>query len=298
MFRILSIDGGGVRGIYPAHLLTLFSNHFGSDLSATFDLIVGTSTGAIIAAAAATQLPIDNVVRLYETRAKQIFARRRFAFGGVLRSAYDSSPLRKLLEDLFDDRTMAAACTRLVLPATDLSNGNVYVIKSPYLPSFVRDKDTPIVTAIMASCAAPSYFDPVRLNEYLLADGGLWGNNPSLIAYTEAIGKLGISPDEVRILSIGTGTGHHFYDPGRPTMNWGFATGWEKRRLVDVFMNLQSRVATNSATLLLRDRYCRISFEETGALALDDISVIPRLKAKAGEAFTYQSEKIKSFLAL
>ena len=298
MFRILSIDGGGVRGIYPAHILALFSTQFGADLTKVFDLIVGTSTGAIIAAAAATKIPIDKVVKLYEDHAGDIFKRRLLSGGGLFSSAYNSARLQKLLEEIFQEQTMAAAATRLVLPATDLSNGNVYVIKSPYLPSFVRDRDTPIVSAIMASCAAPSYFDPVRLNEYLLADGGLWGNNPSLIAYTEAIGKLGIPPEEVRILSLGTGTGHQFYDVGKATAFWGLATGWGRRRLVDVFMNLQSRVATNTATLLLRERFYRVSFEETGALALDDVSLMPRLKAKAGEAFTYQSEKIKSFLAL
>lgn len=298
MFRILSIDGGGIRGVYPSHFLALFSREFGADLTSVFDMIVGTSTGAIVAAAAATRVPLEDVTRLYEERSGEIFARRPFSFRGIIRSKYESAPLRKLLVETFGGRSMGEVPGRLILPCTDLSNGNVFVIKSSYLPSFVRDKDIPLSSAILASCAAPSYFDPVQINEYLLADGGLWGNNPSLIAYTEAVGKLGITSADVRILSLGTGTGHQFYDIGRRTAHWGLATGWGQTRLVDTFLNLQSRVSTNTATLLLKNQYQRISFEETGSLPLDDVSQVSRLKSKAGEAFTYHSATLKSFLSI
>jgi patatin-like phospholipase/acyl hydrolase len=76
----------------------------------------------------------------------------------------------------------------------------------------VRDREITVVDAVMASAAAPTFFDPVRVHEYLLADGGIWANNPSLVAYTEAVGKLGQNPDDVRVLSIGTGTGNQPYD--------------------------------------------------------------------------------------
>lgn len=298
MFRILAIDGGGARGVFPAHVLSLFADQHGADLTEIFDLIIGTSTGGIIAAAAATKVPMKEVVELYERRSAEIFTPKFASCGGFMRSKYESAPLRRLLAEKFGTKTMSAAATRLVLPTTDISNGNVFVIKSPYLESFVRDKDIPIVDAVMASCAAPSYFDPVRINEYLLADGGLWANNPSFVAYTEAVGKLQVSPDDVRILSIGTGTGHQFYDIGNQPSSWGLMSGWGANRLVDTFLNLQSRTSSNSATLLLREKYMRITFEETGPLALDDVSEIPRLKAKAGEEFTYKSAAIKTFLNL
>lgn len=298
MFRILSVDGGGVRGIYPAHILALMERRLGVVPADLFDIIVGTSTGAIVAAAAALKIPFERVVGLYETRAEEIFVRRWFSFRGTVRSRYTSDGLEAVLAEVFGTTTMADVPGRLILPATDLSNGNVFVMKSPYLSSFVRDRDIPVATAVMASCAAPSYFDPVRVGAYLLADGGLWGNNPSFLAYTEAVGKLGVPQDDVRILSIGTGTGHQFYDVGRHRAAWGLATGWGRTRLVDMFLNLQSRVSTNTSTLLLRDHYMRLSFDETGPLPLDDLSQVPRLKAKADEAFTYESQKIKSFLAI
>lgn len=298
MFRILSIDGGGVRGIVPAHFLALLTSNVTPKLWQTFDLIVGTSTGAIIAAAAACDLPMTTVVELYEKYASTIFAKRPMAFGGVLQSAHSTEPLKTLLHKIFEGKTMAAAKTRLVLPATDISNGNVFVIKSPYLSSFVRDRDIPLASAVVASCAAPSYFDPVKVNEYLLADGGLWANNPSLVAYTEAIGKLRIPATDVRILSLGTGLGHQFYDIGKPPRAWGLATGWQSTRLIDVIFNLQSRAASNTTQLLLGDQYYRVSFEETGSMPLDDVSQVARLKAKAGELFTYQATAIKTFLQL
>jgi patatin-like phospholipase/acyl hydrolase len=299
MFRVLAIDGGGVRGIYPAHILNLLSAQVpGSVLSGVFDLVIGTSTGAMVASAIACGIPLERVVRLYEEKAPIIFGSKRFTLLGTLQSAYDSAPLRGVLEEIFGEKKMREVPGRLILPATDISNGNVFLIKSPYLPEFVRDLDIRLVDAVMASAAAPLYFDPVRVHEYLLADGGVWANNPSLVAYTEAWGKLGQDPEDVRVLSIGTGTGNQPYDVGGGQRRWGFATGWKRRQMVNLFLNLQSRAAENSATLLLREKYKRISFTESGALPLDEASRIPALKAKAGQTFTYEWPSIKKFLDL
>lgn len=296
MFRILALDGGGIRGIFPAHFLRLLEREIGAPLGSIFDLIVGTSTGAIIAAATAMQVPLGEVAAAYEQHASSIFRKRWFAFSGLVASKYSTGPLKLLLEDLFAEATMAEAKQRLVIPATDVSNGNVFVIKSTYLPTFVRDRDIRIADAVLASCAAPSFFDPVRVGEYLLADGGLWANNPSFLAYTEAIGKLGVGADQVRLLSVGTGTGHQCYDAGRFRRRWGLATGWKGPRLIDASMNIQGRTSSNVSQLLLGPRYLRISFEETGSLPLDDVRAIPRLKAKAGEAFTYKHEAVRQFI--
>ena len=299
MFRILSIDGGGVRGIYPAHFLKLLSDQIdGHDLTTVFDLFVGTSTGGLIAAAIACRIPLATVVDLYEKRSKTIFGRKRFTARNTFRSAYDTAPLRRIVEELFKERLLGDVQPRIVLPTTDISNGNVFVMKSGYLPSFVRDRDIRVSDAVLASAAAPLFFDPVRVKEYLLADGGIWANNPSLIAYTEAVGKLGQKPEDVRLLSLGTGLGGRYYDVGKATKRWGFATGWDDLKLVNLFFNLQSRASENSSMLLLRDQYLRIGFHESNSLPLDDVSEIPRLKAKAGEAFTYRHAEVKTFLGL
>lgn len=298
MFRILAIDGGGIRGIFPAHFLSRLEEEYGSPIGSKFDLIVGTSTGAIIAAATAMHVDMRGVVRAYEEHAPKIFKKKRWPFAGYLFSKYSAAPLKMLLNELFGSATMAAAKQRLVIPATDVSNGNVFVIKSQYLATFVRDKNFLIADAVLASCAAPSYFDPVRVGEYLLADGGLWANNPSFVAYTEAVGKLRVDAQQIRVLSIGTGMGHQCYDLGRSKRNWGLVTGWQGSRLVDAAMNIQGRASSNVAALLLGNNYLRIGFDETGNLPLDDIACLPRLKSKAGEAFTYRHEEVARFLEI
>jgi hypothetical protein len=105
-----------------------------------------------------------------------------------------------------------------------------------------------------------------------------------------------VPADSVRILSLGTGTGEEYYDVGADPLAWGFGTGWKTLQLVNMSLNLQSRVAENSTFLLLGERYLRITFKEAGSLPLDDVSSIPRLKGKAAEAFTYESAKIRAFL--
>ena len=240
------------RGIYPAHILNLLTAQLPeSDVGGLFDLVVGTSTGAMIAAAIACGVPLGKVVELYERRAASIFGKKRITLKDTLQSAYSSAPLREVLEEIFQKTQMGDIKRRVILPATDISNGNVFLIKSSYLDEFVRDRDITVVDAVMASAAAPLFFDPVRVKEYLLADGGIWANNPSVVAYTEAVGKLKQRPEDVRILSIGTGSGDRPYDVGARTRRWGLVTGWKGRQMVNLFFNLQSRASENSATLLL-----------------------------------------------
>jgi uncharacterized protein len=295
-FRILSIDGGGVRGIYPAHILKRIHEEHDFEFHKHFDLVAGTSTGAILAAAVATDTPLSKVCTLYEERARRIFVSRP-SVGGFLRSLYDKTHLRALLIDVFGNRTMSDAHTRLLLPATDISNGCVHVFKSPYLNGFVRDNDVPIATAVLASCSAPVYFPPESVDEYLVADGGLWANNPSLVALVEATGKLQVPLDRVRLLSLGTGSGHQRYSVrGSSKRPWGIVT-WGPRRLVDLALSIQAAAATNMVGLLLPDnQQMRIDFQLNGDVRLDDHRSIEDLKARADRDFSSNSDDLFAFL--
>lgn len=135
MFRILSIDGGGVRGIFPAYVLKQLSDTLnGQSRRDVFDRVIGTSTGGIIAAAVAQDIPLQRVVELYEQEAPRIFGRQHaFNGSGIIRSRYPAEPLRDLINNIFGAATMRDVPGRLVLPCTDVSNGNVFVIKSAYL---------------------------------------------------------------------------------------------------------------------------------------------------------------------
>jgi patatin-like phospholipase/acyl hydrolase len=128
-FKILSIDGGGVRGIYPAYILKRIEESFTVRLHEIFDMVVGTSTGSIIAGAIAVDYPLKDVVTIFEEKSRKIFRKSWFSFGGAIASKYSRQELEDILRLALGSRTLSETKTRLVIPATDLANGNVYVFK-------------------------------------------------------------------------------------------------------------------------------------------------------------------------
>lgn len=300
--RILTIDGGGIRGIYAAYILNRIAEEFNLSFYKCFDLIVGTSTGAIIAAALAMNYPISDVVKLYEESGRQIFKRQFGGVLGLLKSRYNNRFLKDHLDQTFGDKTMSDPLTRLMIPATDIGNGQVFVFKSTYLEEFVRDKDIKIADAVLASCSAPTYFNPTEVKEYLLADGGLWANNPSMAAFIEATGKMKTPVEKIRLLSIGAGIGNRYY-PRKSVNNWwrrstGFlGLSFYGPKLIDVLLNLQSKSTQNMMGLLLdKAQYLRLNFESDTKLSLDSIETIDDLKSRADQKFTYEVKAIGDFL--
>lgn len=211
-FRILSIDGGGIRGIYPAHVLRCIEERLQTDLFDTFDMIAGTSTGSIIAVGVATGVPAADIVAMYKEHGAGIFRKKRFILPGksvqpMFDSVYDAQYLENVLKEVFQDKRLGDIKKPLLLPSTDIGNGCVHVLKSGYSKEFSRDNAVLVKDAVLASCSAPTYFDPHRLNEYLLADGGLWANNPALAAVIDAQKRLGVAQDDIQILTKGFNSG-------------------------------------------------------------------------------------------
>ena len=298
-FKILAIDGGGIRGLYPAYILKRIHEELNIVFSEYFDLIIGTSTGSIIAGAIAVDYPIEKVVLLYEVEGNKIFSSNNLSFNGLYKSKYSKKHLENILNKALGNKTLSDVTkTRLVIPATDIANGQAFLFKSPYLDEFVRDKNTKIVDAILSSCSAPTYFDPNRIDNYLLADGGLWANNPAGVGLTEAIGKLKINKDDVKILSIGTGIGHQYYEiDGAEKENWGLISGWKGSKLIDTILNLQSISSENTVKLILGDsQYLRLNFNSDTKLALDKVDIIDALKSRADQTLTYQINNIRNFI--
>jgi hypothetical protein len=302
LFWILSIEGGGIRGVFAAQILKRIQEELKITFSEKFNIIAGTSTGSIIAAGLAVDYPIDKIVSLYKAKGERIFTRNYtenfnwFNWKGLFQSKYSNHFLKQELFSVFGDKTLSDTKTRLIIPASDISNGNVFVLKSNYDQNFVRDKDTKLFDAVLASCSAPTFFDPHRIKEYLLADGGLWANNPALVALTEAMGRrFKIPRENIRILSIGTGRGKKYYDPKDGNNAWGFrqwGTG-----LVSTVMNLQSVNVENIVRFMLEDeKFFTVNFDTDCDVALDDVCFVENLIARADERFTYLFEKIKRFL--
>lgn len=306
-FRILSIDGGGIRGVYPAYILQRIEECYKINLVDKFDMFAGTSTGSIIAAGIATGIPAAKIVALYKKHGHKIFCKKRFfGFKGkaisqlqlMFDSIYDAQYLENELSKLFQDKLLGEINKPLLIPSTDIYNGCVHVLKSGYSESFVRDNAVTVKDAILASCSAPTFFPPHKLNEYLLADGGLWANNPALAAVIEAQNRLGIDQNDILILSIGTGHTRTSYGANK-SRKWGFLNGWRHKELISFIMSLQSQSAANYVNLLLRpEQIKRIDFDSDLPLPMDDASIIEDLISKAAYKFTHESDAIRRFIQL
>jgi hypothetical protein len=303
-FRILSIDGGGIRGVYPAHILHCIEERLQINLFDTFDMIAGTSTGSIIAAGVATGVPAADIVEMYKDHGAGIFRKKRFFLPGkmlknvqpMFDSVYDAQYLENVLAEVFQDKRLGDIKKPLLLPSTDIGNGCVHVLKSGYSKEFTRDKTVMVKDAVLASCSAPTFFDPHRLDHYLLADGGLWANNPALAAVIDAKKRLGINQDDIKILTIGTGHSKTMYGTNT-SRKWGLVNGWKHKEFINFILSLQSQSALNYLNLMLHPgQIKRIDFESDLPLPLDDVSRLDDLISKADLNFTHESESIKEFI--
>lgn len=300
-FKILAIDGGGFRGVYSACLLMRIEEEFRVDWLKTFGLMAGTSTGSIIAAGIACGLSAKSIFNLYKENGENIFKKRLFLRSGLFASKYRNSALKKVLSTYFGERKFGEIQKPLILPATDIGNGCVHVFKSRYDDGFVRDREVLIRDAVLASCSAPTYFDPCVTGKYLLADGGLWANCPALVAVIDAKRRLGQNLDDIKILSIGTGNAKAFYPQKRDFWKriggWGFAGQWRGGKFIEMLLNLQSSTVNNMLGLLLKpEQILRLNFESDLALSIDDPREFNDLVSRADRDFTHNAEKINKFL--
>jgi predicted acylesterase/phospholipase RssA len=229
-FRVLCLDGGGMRGIYTAAFLERLLDQYRRirgeahlDLGGGFDLIAGTSTGAIIACAAAIGRPMSDLVKLYWDWGSKIFPERitgrkakliaRIAKGGSIVRAGDAA-LREALTAELGKITMLDVYRRrgisLSIPTVAMSTHRAWVFKKTKA-SGVRDDNYKLVDICLASSAAPIYRslaaikNPDSKHEQIevFADGGLWANNPVMVGMLDAL----MNADEgqpIEIFSLGT----------------------------------------------------------------------------------------------
>jgi patatin-like phospholipase/acyl hydrolase len=211
---VLSIDGGGIRGVIPAMLLDAIEAGTGRPVSQLFDLIAGTSTGGIIALATGTAVrngqpySAENVAELYAENGQTIFEQHWYTgIRSIFGPKYSPKPLEEVLGEYFGRTKFSAALTPLLISSYDLTEQKPYFFKSHRIatdPSW----DWPLATIARATSAAPTFFPPLRVfdggKERALVDGGIFANNPAMAAYAEAR-RLYPTATDFLVVSVGTG---------------------------------------------------------------------------------------------
>ena len=277
-FRILAIDGGGIRGILPASVLAEWELRHCADRSIGryFDMIVGTSTGGIIALALAYGLTAARVLEMYLNHGAEIFPaprrpRRIRAMMRFLKSLrryqYDREPLERQLRAVFGEATLGETSRRVCIPSFD-GFTEVNVFKTPHHPDFRLDWREELVTIASATSAAPTFFSVYANGDRRFADGGVWANNPVMIGLVDALTCYDLDRDQIDILSLGCGESEMLVTD-RQVAAGGL---WHWRNIVASAMHLASQNALGQAGLLIgRDRLIRIDAPPSAdAIALDD----------------------------
>lgn len=297
-FRILALDGGGLRGTFTAAVLAKWDDMLkaggGSDLISHFDLVAGTSTGAILAIGLAMGLQPREILEFYEKKGSQIFPKDR-KLRHWLKSKHDSATLRDLLTEVYGNKTLATdSRCRLVIPTVRAKQGQAEAIVTPHSPDRTAYRGISAVDAALASSAAPTYFDevtfdgPVALETFL--DGGVWANNPILPALAEAVRYLKIPLERIDVLSIGTlSSESDFTDQ----LGKGKA-GWAPHS-VDLFFAAQEHGALVLAQSFLGPtRHVRVNQQTRDEIKMDDAEAIQDMARRGNEAGKEHFAEVRS----
>jgi uncharacterized protein len=312
MKKILSIDGGGIRGIIPATILAEIERRTGKPISSLFDLIAGTSTGGIITLGLTvpnthgnSEYQAADLVRLYEEHGHKIFNqsiwRKINTLNSLLDEKYPSYPLERILSHFFKRTYLSEALTDVLVTSYEIERRSAFFFKSTKAKKD-RKRDFLMRDVARATSAAPTYFEPEKIptsdltEYYALIDGGVYANNPTMCALVEA---MTMYPEEKDFLVVSLGTGEVtkpiFYDDAK---NFGIAR-WARPILDVVWDGVNDTVDYQLKQLLPSDKgvrkYYRFQMHlEDANAAMDNINLVNlrALKLYAENLLMEQSDTI------
>jgi len=256
MKRILAIDGGGMWGLPVAMLVQEIERQTSRPFAEHFDLLAGTSTGGLLALALACEIPAKELTQFYIEDGPRIFRRSLSRLLSMLDQAkYSAAELERSLRNAFDARILRDCRHKVMVTAADVRSKRTKIFKS------WQDSLIPCWEAARCTSAAPTFFEP-----YMgLCDGGVWANNPSMVALTEA--RALWPGEQLRILNLGTG---QFQRETRPHRTWGLFD-WGPV-IADLFLESGFDAVTHQ-TFAWASAAKRIDFSRAGANpAMDDAS--------------------------
>lgn len=275
--RILSIDGGGIRGVIPGSILVELERQLGVPLASAFHMIAGTSTGGILASALAHGLPASTALDLYVKDGGAIFSGA--LFGSLDGAKYPAAPLEAVLKSSFGDTKLSDLKHDLLIPSYDLNARADLLFKSwrarGVESTDPRGDDFLLRDVARSTSAAPTYFAPALVSsqsskQYPLIDGGMFANNPALMAMVAA---RRLMPLATRYLVVSLGTGE-LANPiaYADAQNWGLI-GWASPMVDIIFSAMNATVDYELDQLAPLVAHTRIQSSLAGANdALDDAS--------------------------
>lgn len=307
IFRILSLDGGGIRGAAIAQVLLELERDLDAALYDSFDLIAGTSTGGLIALyLAAERATGQALVDLYSAENAQRIMDKSFWDRHLpvqSEPKYDGKGKTEVLQENFGNKRIRDIEKAVLVTAYDVVARKVVVFKSrggsdsAYNPTLRELGD--------ATSAAPTFFPTIETSQApprWLVDGGLAANNPSMCALAEAL-RHGNALADIRLLSIGTGTlTRGSKDPealGRRSQTWG-GIGWLRHGLIEHLFAGNSTTCEYQCRVLLGDNYVRVNGPLTDASDdMDDVSDknIQRLKKHGSKWYKEHEQAISRLMA-
>lgn len=323
-FRILSLHGGGVRGAFGAAFLSGLEERLDQPLAKYFDLLAGTSTGAISAAGLAAGMTGADLVDFYHHHVDDIFHprephqakgwlklvfpaaravfRRRTErnFDDFFRARYCPHALRSAFDDAFGSKTLGdLSAGRLIVPSVNLTRGQTRVFRTPHLSDNTADRNVVVADVLRAATAAPTYFPHMVIDGEAYCDGGLWANNPGVLAVAEAIkirrycdGPMcdpAFDVSTIEILSVGTGrTTYSLCPPGSDAgiLYWS-------RHVADVMVLSQAQGTEIPLDYLLGDRFHQVNFDlADDSWKLDSIQHLKQLLEMGRQRADREFDKI------
>ena len=212
-FKILSIDGGGIKGLYSSTVLEHLERKYNCSLSDHFDLICGTSTGGLIALCLSLKIPASEISKIYIDKGHIIFPKRSKFISiikqSIWKGKFSDVPFKQVLQNVFKDKKLAESNNLLCIPSYSYTDARPWIFKYDHKEGALdRDNKALYVDVALATSAAPTYFPLAEIPYYdhkQFVDGGVWANNPSLVGLIEALTYFvgdGKAFDSIEILSV------------------------------------------------------------------------------------------------
>ncbi|MBO9583110.1 MAG: patatin-like phospholipase family protein [Flavobacterium sp.] len=329
VFKILSIDGGGIKGLYSATILKKFEEKFNCYTSDHFDMICGTSTGGLIALALSLKISAEDICNFYEEKGEIIFPTHKKIkipflkimdygfFKQTLKGGkYSDVGLKQSLVEIFGDKKIKDCNNLLCIPSYSITEAKPKVFKFDHVDGELsRDNLAPIVDIALATSAAPTYFPLAEIEYYnneQFIDGGVWANNPTLVGLLEALDYfVGVNKeyDSIEILSLSslslTGGKKVGLKRERSFVDWGaelFETSMNGQSHFSNFFLTKIKEMCNVNIKYLRIPSAKISKEQESLVQLDiatkDALNLMKIKANDQALEFEKEEQIKKIFTI